>query len=122
MVVDELTLWPVTANYDRLWASIISGLGKMKGSRLVVLSSAGSPSSPGHKRWQAAVEGEHWRASLTPGPSPWWSPEDIEAARRDLMPAEYARYIECRWVEADDALATADDVAACTGTYRAPNP
>lgn len=122
VIADEVALWPDTPNHARLWASIISGLAKVRGSRLLVLTSAGSPSSPAHKRWQAALDGRHWRASLTPGPSPWWSAEDIEAARRDLTPTEFGRYIECRWIEGDEALATAEDVAACTGAHRVLEP
>lgn len=122
VVADEVALWPDTSNHARLWASIISGLGKVPGSRLLVMTSAGSPSHPSFKRWQAAVEEKHWRASLTPGPSPWWSPEDVEAARRDLTPAEFRRFVLCQWAEADDALATSDDVAACVGPYRVLEP
>jgi len=100
-----------------LWASVLSGLPKVKGSRLLVLSSAGSPSHPSYKRWEQACAGGHWRASLTVGPSPWWSREDVESARSDLTAAEFRRYVLCEWAEADDSLATADDVAACVGDF-----
>lgn len=103
VVADEVALWPDTPNHARLWASILSGLGKVRDSRLLVLSSAGSPSSGAFKRWEAACRAEHWRTSLAPGPSPWWRPEDVEATRRDLTPAEYRRYLLCEWAEADDA-------------------
>jgi hypothetical protein len=122
VVVDEFALWADTDNSRRLWASIISGLGKVSGSRLLVLSSAGAPGSLAHKVWEAAKVEDHWRTSLQPGPSPFWSTEDTVATQTDLLPAEWRRFILCEFAEADDSLATADDVAACVGNYRVREP
>jgi hypothetical protein len=115
-------MWADSRNYARLWAATLSGLGKVKGSRMLVLSSAGSPGHPSFKRWTTAVESDHWRASLTVGPSPWWSAEDVKAAQADLTPAEFRRYVLCEWAEGEDTLATASDVAACVGAYRVREP
>ena len=46
-------------NSRRLCASIISGLAEVKGSRLLVLSSAGSPGSLAHKVWTGALDSDH---------------------------------------------------------------
>jgi hypothetical protein len=121
-VVDEAAQWPDTRNHERLWGAIVSAQGKVPESRAIVMTSAGSPSHPSHKRWAVAEKSTHWRTSLQPGPCPWWSEADIAAAREQLLPAEFARYIECQWAEADESLATADDVAACVGHYRVMEP
>jgi len=121
-VIDELAEWPDTGNHRRLWGAIISGLGKVPDSRLVVLSSAGSPAHPAFKRWQRAQESQFWRTSVRVGPSPWWSEADVQAATEQLTPTEVARYLRCEWSEPDDALATAADVAACTGDYQVLEP
>jgi hypothetical protein len=122
ILVDEVAMWPDTRNHDRLWGALISALGKVRGSRLIVMSSAGSPSHPAFKRWNVAEASPHWRTSITPGPSPWWTEADVQAAAEQLTPAEFRRYIECQWAEADDSLAMSDDLAACTGTYRVREP
>jgi hypothetical protein len=122
VLVDEVAMWPDTANHDRLWGAIVSALGKVPGSRLLVMSSAGSPSHPAFKRWNVAQTSPHWRTSITPGPSPWWSPADVAAAAEQLTPTEFRRFLLCEWAEANDSLATADDVAACVGAYRVLEP
>jgi hypothetical protein len=121
-VVDEHCQWPDTRNHRRLWGALISAQGKVAGSRLLVMSSPGSPAHPSFKHWETAEGSPHWRTSLTPGPAPWWSEDDVLAAAEQLTPTEYRRYLLCEWAEADDSLATADDVAACTGTYRVQEP
>lgn len=120
--VDELAEWPDAPNHRRLWSAILSSIGKVPGARLLVTTSAGAPGGPAHERWATAESSEHWRTSLVPGPCPWWSPADVEAAREQLLPAEFARLIESRWVAADDTLATEADVDACTGDYSALEP
>ena len=98
------------------------GTGEGPGSRLLVLSSAGSPGSLAHKVWLSAEKSPHWLTSCTPGPSPWWSAADIEATRAELLPAEWDQLIECKWVAGDEALVTAEDLTACTGSYRLREP
>jgi hypothetical protein len=122
VIVDELAAWPESRNHARLWSAIVSAIPKVEGARLLVMSSAGSPGHPAHKRWTTALASPHWRTSLRPGPPPWWSPAATEAAREQLLPHEYERLIECRWTEGDDHLTTAEDVAACTGDYRVLEP
>lgn len=112
-LVDELGAWPRSANHRRLWGAIVSAVPKVPGSILLVIGTAGSPSGIGAEVWTEAETSPHWRASRHPGPAPWWAAEDIAATRRDLSPSEYRRLILCEWAEGDDALAVADDVAAC---------
>lgn len=111
-VVDELAAWPSTLNHRTLWSAIVSAVPKVPGSRLVVITTAGSPSGIGADVWAEAEGSRHWRTARNPGPAPWWSVEDIEATRASLTAAEWSRLIECVWAEADDALTTAEDIAA----------
>ncbi len=114
VVADELGVWPSGANHRKLWAAIASGMAKVKGSRLVVIGTGGSPGGLGSEVWQQAVAApQYWRTAVHPGPSPWWSEDDVEATRHSLTESEWRRLILCQWAEGDDALTTADDVAAC---------
>jgi len=112
-VVDELGAWPSTTNARRLWSAIVSAVPKVPGSLLLVIGTAGSPTGLGAEVWAEAETSPHWRTSLRPGPSPWWTPEDVDALRADLTASEWRRLILCEWAEGDDALSTAEDVAAC---------
>ncbi|MFT4226100.1 terminase large subunit domain-containing protein [Micropruina sp.] len=111
-IVDELASWPRTANHRRLWSAIVSAVPKVPGGRLLVLTAAGAPTSLAAEVWSEAEKSPHWHTSRTPGPSPWWTPDDIEATRASLTASEWARLIECRWAEGDDSLATVEDVEA----------
>lgn len=111
--VDELGAWPLTSNHGRLWSAIVSAVPKVPGSRLLVIGSAGSPNGIAKRAWDTAEASPSWRTSRRPGPSPWWSAEDVESTRASLTDAEWTRLIVCDWVESDDALSSAQDVAAC---------
>jgi phage terminase large subunit-like protein len=113
VIVDELTSWPQTPNHRRLWGSVVSALPKRDDSRLLVLSMAGAPVHFARDLWQLAQSSAEWRASLLPGPCPWWDAADVAATRALLTDAEYRRYLLCEWVTADDALSTEGDVTAC---------
>jgi len=112
-VVDELGVWPSTANYRRLWSAIISAQPKVPDSRLVVIGTAGSPAGLGAEVWAQAEESPHWHTAKRPGPSPWWTETDVEAVRASLTSSEWRRLILCDWAEGDDALTTPEDVDAC---------
>jgi hypothetical protein len=113
IVADEVGMWPASDNHRRLWGAIVSALPKVPGSRLVAIGHAGPPSGLGAEVWRRAEASPHWRTVRTPGPSPWWSSADTDAARADLTPSEWRRLILCEWAEGDEALTTAEDVAAC---------
>jgi len=112
-IADEIGMWPGTPNHRKLWGAIVSAVPKVPGARLVAIGTAGSPSSLGAGVWHEAEASPYWRTSRTRGPAPWWTKDDIEATRADLTAAEWRRLIECEWAEGDDALTTAEDVAAC---------
>jgi phage terminase large subunit-like protein len=112
---DELSQWPDLPNYRRLWAAITSSLPKVKDSRLVVITTAGSPTSFAFEVWQRAQRSRDWHTSHLPGPCPWWSPAHVEALRSELTPAQFGQLVECQWVESDEVLASAEDVLACVG-------
>lgn len=111
-IVDELGVWPSTANHRRLWGAIVSAVPKVPDARLVVIGTAGSPSGLGAEVWADAEASPHWRTSRTPGPSPWWTASDVEATRTDLTASEFRRLILCEWAESDDALTAPEDVEA----------
>jgi hypothetical protein len=113
VVVDEFTSWPDTGNHRRLWSAIASSLPKRPDSRLVLLSMAGAPTHFAARVWALASVSPDWRASATPGPCPWWTRADIEATRALLTAAEFSRYVECQWIETDEALSSEADVLAC---------
>ncbi|HEY9292924.1 MAG TPA: terminase large subunit, partial [Microlunatus sp.] len=113
-LVDEIGAWPSTANHRRLWSAIVSAVPKVPGSRLLVLSTAGSPTGIGAQVWKQAEASQFWRTSLNPGPAPWWPQSEIDSTRNDLTASDWRRLILCEWAEGDDALGTAEDVEACT--------
>jgi hypothetical protein len=121
VIIDELAQWPRTGNHTRLWGAIVSAPPKRADSRLVVITTAGSPTHPAHRVWQRAQTSTEWRASATPGPCSWWAPADVAATRAELLEQEYRQLVLCEWVEADDALTTAADVQACV-THAGPLP
>lgn len=41
LIVDEYARWPTTEQYQILWTALYSALGKVPGSRLAILTSAG---------------------------------------------------------------------------------
>ena len=111
-IVDELAVWPNTPNHRTLWSAISSAVPKVPGSRLIIITTAGSPTGIGAKRWQKALTSPAWHTSLHPGPSPWWAEEDIAEVKDDLTPSEWRRLILCEWSEADDALTSPADIEA----------
>lgn len=112
-VVDELGVWPNTTNHRRLWSAIVSAQPKVPGSRLVVIGTAGSPTGLGAEAWSEAEASTHWHTAKRPGPSPWWTAEDVDALKSSLTASEWRRLILCEWAEGDDALTTPEDVDAC---------
>lgn len=111
-VVDELAVWPNTSNARTLWSAIVSAVPKVRGSRLIVITTAGSPTGICARVWAEAETSPHWRTSKSAGPAPWWSADDIEATRAALSASEWRRLILCEWAEGDDALTSPEDVEA----------
>ncbi|MBP1325315.1 hypothetical protein JOF28_000547 [Leucobacter exalbidus] len=111
-VVDELAVWPNTSNARTLWSAIVSAVPKVPGGRLIVITTAGSPTGIGAKVWAEAEVSTHWRTSKSPGPAPWWNADDIDATRTALSASEWRRLILCEFAEGDDALTSPEDVEA----------
>lgn len=89
---------------------------------MVVIGHAGAPGS-----WQArlharAVISERWRVVEVPGPLPWVDPDDLVEQQALLTASEYARRHLNVWAQAEDQLASRDDVAACTDHRPRPLP
>ncbi|MFZ1382337.1 MAG: terminase large subunit [Scrofimicrobium sp.] len=111
-IVDELGVWPNVHNHRELWSAIVSSVAKVENSRLVVITTAGSPTGIGAQQWAKAEASEHWRAVRRPGPPPWWSEADIAATREDLTASQWKRLIDCEFAEGDDSLASPEDIEA----------
>ena len=76
-----------------------------------MLTSAGEPS-----HWiypvllKARKDPEHWRVSETPGPLPWVNLADLEA--QGLRDSEFQMLHLNRWVQSEDRLVSAENLAA----------
>ena len=112
LITDELCQWPETPNALQMWEALTTALPKVAGSRLLVTTTAGSPSHWSAKVHSAGVEDELWRVSDVDGPAPWMDPVEVEAERRRLPEASFLRLFMNQWVEADDRLARPEDVDA----------
>jgi hypothetical protein len=115
LLADELAQWPESANAKGVWAAMVSALPKVEGSRLVVLTSAGSPSHWAAKVLDQARRSPSWRVSETPGPLPWIPAEVLDVQRQLLTASQYARLHENRWVAGEDRLTSPEQVRSCIG-------
>ncbi len=114
LVVDELANWPDSERHRAFFDSLWAGLPKTPDSRGVVITTAGSPGHFSRRILEAAQADPLWRVSDLHGPPPWINRSEVEAERRRLFPSTFARLWLNEWAEADDAIASADDVvAAC---------
>lgn len=112
-IADELAQWPSTPNARSVWEAVVSAVPKRPDSRLVVISTAGSPAHWSHKVLRHARESSRWRVNEVPGPTPWIAPEDLEEQRRLLPESSFRRLHLNEWAEADDALVRDADLRAC---------
>lgn len=112
VVVDEFCAWPDRRGTRSLWQAIVSSMPKRPDSRLLVISSAGDPGNWTHDVVRAARTGGSWRFSRMPGPSPWWSERDVAKQREALSDAAFSWYVLNEFAAAENALASADDLAA----------
>jgi hypothetical protein len=111
LVVDELAWWP--SGHSSLWEAIVSTLPKVRTARLLVVTTAGDPTSLAARALDHARASTSWRSSETPGPLPWMSTAVLEEQRRMLPASAYARLHENRWVAGEDKLLSREDVEAC---------
>lgn len=107
-VCDELTVWPETRSARRFFEAVSTSWPKVPASRVLIISTAGSPSHWSRRVYEAAQDDPAWRVSDVHGPPPWVDPAEIEAERARLPASSFARLWENRWVEAEDRLTTID--------------
>jgi hypothetical protein len=114
IVLDEFAQWPATRKSRRTWVAMLSATQKTPGLRLVILTSAGEPGHFSYEVLSEARRSNFWHVSEVPGPVPWVSKEYLDAQRRLLTEAEFARLHYNQWTEEDDRLVTEEDLdAAC---------
>jgi hypothetical protein len=113
VVIDELCQHPETPAAKELFDAITTGLPKVAGSRLVVISTSGSPGHFSKTIFDRAEREAGWRVSMTYGPCPWQDPAEVDEARRALPASAFARLFENRWAQGEDRLFAPEDVAAC---------
>jgi hypothetical protein len=111
-VCDELCEWAETRGPKTIFDAITSAMPKTNG-RLVIITTAGSPSHWARKIRDHAEQDPRWRLSETSGPPPWMSPELIEEQRARLLPSMFARLFKNEWTASEDRLVDPDDLAAC---------
>jgi phage terminase large subunit-like protein len=113
IVCDELAQWPETPSAVQLWEALTSAVHKVKDARLVVITTAGSPSHWAAKVFENAREDDAWRVSETSGPPPWSDPEKLAAQRRLLPEPAYLRLFENVWTEMAGAFLSAEMIEGC---------
>ena len=113
VIADELMGWPDTRGHRRLWANVLSGLGKRPDSWLLVITSAGDPASPFYEVVTTAeATPEDWRFSRLPGPPPFMSGATVARARRNLPESVFEWHYMNRFAAPDNALATKEELDA----------
>lgn len=113
VIVDERAQWKTTTEPERLWRALFSALPKVKGSRLVVLTTAGDPAHPAGRLIARARTSPRWYVSELPGPCPWADADDLAEQQAELPAWEYARLHLNEWTASADRLTNPDDLAAC---------
>ena len=113
VVADELAQWGTTTKPRRFWEAVVSAVPKVRGCRLAVLTTAGSPEHWSYRVLTHAKTEPRWRVHELPGPTPWIDPGALEEQRGLLTASQFARLHLNRWTEAEDRLVTHDDLAAC---------
>lgn len=114
LILDEFAQWPETRGAKRVYTAVRSTVQKVKGCRLIILTSAGEPSHWSYTEVfkKALADLLSWRVSEMPGPVPWQLPEELESLRRELRPSEYDRLVLNIWSEDEDRAISPDDYEA----------
>jgi phage terminase large subunit-like protein len=111
-VLDEVAQYPTTPTTTQFVEAITSAAAKVSDARMVVLTTAGSPSHPSHKLLEHAKGDPLWRIHEVKGPSPWASPDRLAEQQRRLPESSYRRLFLNQWVEPEDSLTTIADLRA----------
>ncbi|MEX2275241.1 MAG: terminase large subunit [Actinomycetota bacterium] len=112
--LDELTAWPTRDLLDAL----LTSAHKVSGCRILVTATAGFPSHWSFDFWKHANAGAHWLVMHTETLADWIDPAQIEDMRAHLPAGVLRRFIENQWAASDDALFTAEEIAAATDADR----
>ena len=104
LFVDELTNWSDTPSPRRLWEAVSSAVAKSPDAKMVVLTTAGSPSHFSRKILDHALSSPLWRVHEVPGPAPWADPERIEEQRQRLPDAVFRQLFANEWTAAEGSF------------------
>jgi phage terminase large subunit-like protein len=113
VVMDELAVWPETDNARQVFDAMLSAVPKTPHGRLVIITSAGSPSHWSYRVLERARSSRAWRTSEMPGPCPWIDSATLAEQQALISEAQYARLFLNEWTEPEDRLARRDDLDAC---------
>lgn len=112
IVVDEIAQWPTTKPARLFYEAIRTAAPKVRGCRMVLLTSAGHPAHWSAKALAHARKSKTWRVNEAHGPAPWMSRDLLEEQREALPDSAYRRYYLNEWTEGDDGIQRTD-VEAC---------
>ncbi len=112
LIFDEFCQLGSTPEPKRLWEAAFSAQPKLN-ALLVLLSTAGDPSSWQAKVRDLALSSSRWRVDEVPGPCPWTDRGALDEQRRILTESQYGRLHENRWLTAEDRLTSVEAVREC---------
>jgi hypothetical protein len=119
LICDEFAQWPVTRGAKRVYTAIRSTVQKVRGCKLILLTSAGEPSHWSYPILIAAIADLFgWRVSQMPGPVPWQDPVELEALRNELTPSQYDRLVLNIWSEDEDRAVSEEDFELAAQEYK----
>lgn len=112
--IDEICNHDDTPDKKAFVMAYITALVKRRDSRCLIASNPSDEKHWSYGRWDHAGKSRLWRASQMAGPAPWQDPEELEDMREDLADFEWKRLFLGEWASADDVVADAEALAACT--------
>ena len=113
VIADEICFWPVTDNTRTLWTGIGTSMGKVKGAKLVVITTSGDPGSWSHGIYLHAKRSKRWDVCELSGPLSWTDPAFLADEKLARLPSEYARLFLNQWTSGEDKLTNERDLEAC---------
>ena len=113
LLIDEVCQWPSTPSARSFFEALTSATAKMRGGRMVLLSSAGDPAHWSRAVLEHALADRLWRVQEVPGPVPWLDPARVEEQRRRLPESSFRRLFLNQWVAGEDRVASVEDLRAC---------
>lgn len=114
--LDELAQAKSTTNAREFVEALLTALPKVEHSRLLVMTTAGSPlhwsypvytAARGSERWHVS----DWTAENGLAPTPWQDPDELEEARLSLPTASFERLFRNVWTSSDEAIWDEESIA-----------